>query len=143
MEHLREALHTLVIEQQELYQKAAYSTLSLGRLHQRLVLVERYFLAMARKGEEPVEVEDMGQEAEGSPHHSGGVAGEDAEEVEHGAVEEREGGGVIKPELPESGVKKKKQSDESVSVEKTSSQSSLVPRYGWLVSHTITFNLMG
>ncbi len=126
MEHLREALHTLVAEQQELYQKAAYSTLSLGRLHQRLVLMERYFLAMARKGVVPPEPEEAGQASEGASPH-GGVAGEEAEEVEHGVAEEREGGGVVKLELPES-VKKKKRREESVSVAKSSSEMSLTLR---------------
>ena len=116
VEHLREALHTLVVEQQELYQKAAYSTLSIGRLHQRLVLLDRYFLAMVRKGVASPEVVEVGVGVEG-----GGVVGEEAEEVEHGAAEEREGGGVIKLELPES-VKKKK---ESASMEKSGSETSI------------------
>ena len=86
MEHLRDALHTLVIEQQELAQKAAYSTPSLGRLNQRLIIMERYFLALTRKGTVVEVVESVCQESE---------------EAENGA-EEREEGGVIKPELPES-----------------------------------------
>lgn len=98
MEHLRESLHTLVVEQQELYQKAAHSALSIGRLHQRLVVMERYFLALTRKGVAPEPEE--------------GAVGEELEEVEHGAVEEREAGGVTKPELPES-VKRKKEESES------------------------------
>ena len=117
MAHLREALHTLVGEQQELYQKAAHSTLSLGRLHQRLVLMERYFLAMVRKGVVPPEVETEEAEREGA---HGGTAGEETEEVEHGAAEEREGGGVVKVELPES--VKKKQREDSVSMEKSGSE---------------------
>lgn len=97
VEHLRESLHTLVLEQQELYQKAAYSTLSIGRLQQRLVIMERYFLASTRKGVVPEPEE-------------GAAAGEELEEVEHGAVEERESGGVTKPELPESVKRKKEES---------------------------------
>ncbi len=129
MAHLREALHTLVGEQQELYQKAAHSALSLGRLHQRLVLMERYFLAMVRKGVVPPEVEE-GPEREGA---HGGVAGEETEEVEHGAVEEREGGGVVKLELPES--VKKKQREDSVSMEKSGSETAASSGCVWIV-HT-------
>ena len=94
MEHLREALHTLVTEQQELYQKAAHSALSLSRLSQRIIIMERYFLAVVRKGVLPEQEE---------------VQGVEPEEVENEAVEEeREGGGVAKPELPESGKKEKR-----------------------------------
>ena len=88
MDHLRESLHTLVVEQQELYQKAALSALSIGRLHQRLIIMERYFLAMTRKGVAP----------EVGVVRAGGEGGE-AEEVENGAAEEREAGGVVK-DLP-------------------------------------------
>lgn len=85
------------MEQQELYQKAAYSTLSIGRLHQRLVVMERYFLASTRKGVVSEPDEGVG-------------SGEELEEVEHGAVEEREAGGVSKPELPESVKRKREES---------------------------------
>lgn len=84
MEHLKESLHTLVLEQQDLAHKAALSTLSLGRLHQRLVIMERFFLAMTRKGATPTLLEDQGA----------------AEETEHEA-EEKEEGGTVKPEVPE------------------------------------------
>ena len=50
MEHLGEALQTLVAEQQDLSLRAARSTLSLHRLNQRLVVLERYFIALSRKG---------------------------------------------------------------------------------------------
>ena len=107
VEHLRESLHTLVGEQQELYQKAAYSALSIGRLHQRLVIMERYFLALTRKGVEPEpEAEEEVQE--------------EVQEMENGAVEEREAG---KAELPES-VKKKKKKEETAPKEKPSDTTS-------------------
>lgn len=109
MQHLREALQTLVAEQQELYQKAAHSALSLGRLQQRVVIMERYFLAMVRKGALPqLPAEEVRQQ------------GEELEEVEHGAAEEeREGEGVAKPELPESGSKEKRK-EEAIGAEKLS-----------------------
>ena len=91
MEHLRESLHTLVGEQQELYQKAAHSALSIGRLNQRVIIMERYFLGLTRKGVVPEPEEGVGEELE-----------------ENGAVEEREAGGVTKSELPES-VKRKRE----------------------------------
>ena len=50
VEHLGEALQTLVAEQQDLSLRAARSTLSLHRLNQRLVVLERYFIALSRKG---------------------------------------------------------------------------------------------
>ena len=50
MDHLAEALQTLVAEQQDLSLRAARSTLSLHRLNQRLVVLERYFIALSRKG---------------------------------------------------------------------------------------------
>ncbi len=85
MEHLRDALHTLVTEQQELSQKAAHSTLSLGRLNQRLIIMERYFLALTRKGV--------------VPQDEGGGA-EQRQDSENG--EEGEEGGVVKPDMSES-----------------------------------------
>lgn len=93
LEHLRESLHTLVGEQQELYQKAAHSALSIGRLNQRVIIMERYFLGLTRKGVAPEPEEGAG----------------DREELEeNGAMEEREAGGVTKSELPES-VKRKRE----------------------------------
>lgn len=50
LENLQEALQTLVAEQQDLSKQAAHSTLSLSRLNQRLVIFERYFIALSRKG---------------------------------------------------------------------------------------------
>ena len=50
VEHLGEALQTLVAEQQDLSLRAARSTLSLHRLNQRLVVLERFFIALSRKG---------------------------------------------------------------------------------------------
>lgn len=115
MEHLRESLRTLVVEQQELYHKAAHSALSIGRLHQRLVIMERYFLALTRKGVVP------------EPEEVVGPRGEELEEVEHGAVEEREAGGVTKPELPES-VKRKKE-ESAPSREKSTIATDAITRY--------------
>ena len=89
MEHLKQSLHTLVVEQQDLAQKAALSTLSLGRLHQRLIIMERFFLAMTRKGVIPAQLQDPGE----------------VEEMEHEA-EEKEEGGTVKPEVPEWSEKK-------------------------------------
>ena len=40
----------LTCEQHELSQKASQSSLSLNRLTQRLVVLERYFIAVSRKG---------------------------------------------------------------------------------------------
>lgn len=63
--HLREALRNLVSEQQETSLKAACTTSSLNRLNKRLVLFERYLIALSRKGAEPVEeVEGEGEEEE-------------------------------------------------------------------------------
>lgn len=63
--HLREALRTLVSEQQETSLKAACTTSSLNRLNKRLVLFERYLIALSRKGVEPAEeVEGGGGEEE-------------------------------------------------------------------------------
>ena len=50
VEHLGEALQTLVAKQQDLSLRAARSTLSLHRLNQRLVVLEWYFIALSRKG---------------------------------------------------------------------------------------------
>lgn len=63
--HLREALRTLVSEQQEISLKAACTTSSLNRLNKRLLLFERYLIALSRKGVEPAEkVEGGGEEKE-------------------------------------------------------------------------------
>ena len=62
LEHLREALQTLVTEQQDLSKQAAHSTLSLSRLNQRLVIFERYFIAISRKGLSTQETEGEGEE---------------------------------------------------------------------------------
>lgn len=62
LEHLREALQTLVTEQQDLSKQAAHSTLSLSRLNQRLVVFERYFIAISRKGLSAPEPEGEGEE---------------------------------------------------------------------------------
>lgn len=105
VEHLRGALHTLVAEQQELYQKAAHSTLSLGRLHQRLIIMERYFLALVCKGVVPEPAEEV-QAGSGEEEEEE----EELEEMENGAAEEREGDEVNKPELPESSSSRKTKS---------------------------------
>ena len=72
VDHLREALQTLVAEQQDLSLRAAQSTLSLSRLNQRLVVLERYFIALSRKGicsgegeEEKEEKEEEWEEGDG------------------------------------------------------------------------------
>ena len=49
-EHLQEALQVLVAEQQDLSHQAAQSMLSLSRLGQRLVVLERCCIALHRKG---------------------------------------------------------------------------------------------
>lgn len=92
MDQLKESLRTLVSEQQELAHKAALSTLSLGRLHQRLIVMERYLLASNRKGVAPPTAPTESQEAA------------EEKEVEK---EEKEEGGTVKPEDPEQQEKKK------------------------------------
>ncbi len=90
MDHLKESLRTLVLEQQELAHKAALSTRSLGRLHQRLVIMERFLLASNRKGVAP----------KASTVESQGVAEEKEEK------EEKEEGGTVKSEVPEQNKQK-------------------------------------
>lgn len=109
VEHLRESLHTLVGEQQELYQKAAHSALSLGRMHQRLVIMERYFLALTRKGVAPEPEEGLLKESE---------------EMENGAVEEREAGGVTKLDLPE-----RKREEVALKEKPSGAVADTIPRY--------------
>ena len=87
LEHLQEALQTLVAEQQDLSKQAAHSTLSLSRLNQRLVIFERYFIAISRKG-----------------HASGGSEGD--REEKKVAIDDEEslkGDKEKETELPESG----------------------------------------
>lgn len=62
MDNLSEALQALVTEQQDLSLRAAQSTLSLSRLNQRLVILERYFIALSRKGICSVEGEEEKEE---------------------------------------------------------------------------------
>lgn len=90
MDHLKESLRTLVVEQQELAHKAALSTRSLGRLHQRLVIMERFLLASHRKGVAP----------KASSLENQGIADENEEK------EEKEEGGSVKSEVPEQDKKK-------------------------------------
>lgn len=52
-DHLTEAIQALAAEQQDILQKAAKTTPSLSRLHQRLVVLERYIIALSRKGAVP------------------------------------------------------------------------------------------
>ena len=59
---MQEALQTLVTEQQDLSRQAAHSTLSLSRLNQRLVIFERYFIAISRKGLSTPGTEGDGEE---------------------------------------------------------------------------------
>ncbi len=47
---MTEAIGALTAEQHNILQKAAKSTPSLSRLHQRLVVMERYIIALSRKG---------------------------------------------------------------------------------------------
>ena len=49
MEQLLEAQHMIVTEQQEVSYKAAHSTPSLNRLQQRLIVMERVFIALANR----------------------------------------------------------------------------------------------
>ena len=93
MDHLREALQTLVAEQQDLSQKAAQSTLSLSRLNQRLVILERYFVALSRKGISSSGSEDGGEK---------GAEGEGA--LDEAEDEEIKDGEKKFKELPESEV---------------------------------------
>lgn len=48
MNELKECLHVLVKEQQVLAMQTATTTLSAMRLKQRLVILERYFIALNR-----------------------------------------------------------------------------------------------
>ena len=52
MGELRSCLTSLITEQRDLLAQAALSTLSSVRLRQRLVILERYFLALARQSPE-------------------------------------------------------------------------------------------
>ncbi|XP_077868707.1 E3 ubiquitin-protein ligase HERC2-like [Saccoglossus kowalevskii] len=52
VQHLKECLHSLVYEQQQLATEAATTTLSSTRLQQRLTVLERYFTALARHNPE-------------------------------------------------------------------------------------------
>ena len=52
-------------EQQDISHQAALSTLSLNRLNQRLVVMERYFIALSHKGLSCVEGESEGVKGEG------------------------------------------------------------------------------
>ena len=49
MDQLLEAQHMIVTEQQEVSYKAAHSTPSLNRLQQRLIVMERVFIALANR----------------------------------------------------------------------------------------------
>ncbi len=51
LEHLQEALKMIVAEQQTLANNSALSTPSLKRLKQRLLLMERYFIALENRQE--------------------------------------------------------------------------------------------
>ena len=68
---------TLVTEQQDLSLRAACSTPSLNRLNKRLLLLERYLIALSRKGEETGD--------------SGGVVGEGEREEEEEEKEKADG----------------------------------------------------
>ena len=49
MEQLHEAQRVILAEQQELAYKAAHSTPSLNRLQKRLIIMERFFIALASR----------------------------------------------------------------------------------------------
>ena len=94
-------------EQQELSKQAAHSTLSLSRLNQRLVVFERYFIALWRKGLVTGEGEAEKEENQ--------VAIEDEESLKGDKEKETE--------LPESGsavvvVEEEVKKEENVVVEK-------------------------
>ncbi|XP_038055580.1 E3 ubiquitin-protein ligase HERC2-like [Patiria miniata] len=64
---LKECLHLLLREQNRLLQEAALSTLSSVRLRQRLVVLERYFIALSRHCPEQKVITRKQKEEEGSP----------------------------------------------------------------------------
>ncbi len=64
-DHLTEAIQALATEQQGISQKAAKTTPSLSRLHHRLVVMERYILALSRKGAVPCEPSEVVEAGEG------------------------------------------------------------------------------
>ena len=82
LEHLKEALQTLVAEQQDLSKQAAHSTLSLSRLNQRLVIFERYFIALSRKGLSTRGTEGDGEETKVSIEDEEGLKGDKEKETE-------------------------------------------------------------
>lgn len=96
VDHLREALQTLVAEQQDLSQRAAQSTLSLKRLNQRLVILERYFIALSQKGISS----SVGEESK----DKGVKEGEDEGDIDEAEDEEIKDGEKKFKELPESDV---------------------------------------
>ncbi len=88
MDSLSEALGTLVAEQQELSHKAARSTLSLTRLNHRLVIMERYFIALSRRGLSSVEDGEGVVEGDSTESPKEGGEAEEEEEEEEEAGEE-------------------------------------------------------
>ena len=68
--HLKECLHLLLKEQNQLLREAALSTLSSIRLRQRLVVLERYFIALSRHCPEQKVVTRKKKEGESSPVRS-------------------------------------------------------------------------
>ncbi len=79
-DHLTEAIQALVTEQQDISQKAAKTTPSLSRLHHRLVVMERYILALSRKGAVPCEPSDAGEAGEGVEEEKEEIDGSEKEE---------------------------------------------------------------
>ena len=82
LEHLQEALQTLVTEQQDLSKQAAHSTLSLSRLNQRLVIFERYFIAISRKGLSSTETEGEGEDIQLTLEDEESLKGDKEKETE-------------------------------------------------------------
>lgn len=76
---MTEAIQALVAEQQDILKKATKTTPSLSRLHQRLIIMERYVIALSRKGVVPPKA---------TPTHEGGVEDVEGEKEEAGEKEE-------------------------------------------------------
>ena len=79
-DHLHEAIQALVAEQQEIAHKAAKTTPSLKRLHNRLIVVERYILALSRKGAVPREPSEAGDGGEGGEEEKEEAGDQEKEE---------------------------------------------------------------
>ena len=65
LDHLREALRTLSLEQQDVSLRAANYSSSLNRLNKRLLLYERHLVALSRREERELEEGGVVREGEG------------------------------------------------------------------------------